>query len=444
MRKNTCTRSFQDCLSQFLTPQVWKQAHQAWQPEYSPPRWSLQPLIWVLLSMAWCCGDSHDERFATARAVYVAAHQQSRRPGSTLAGFLQALAKLPMPVLRTLARGVRQRLETQFVEALRLNGWLPLACDGSRLECPRSAELQRHLGEAGKTDSAPMMYLTALVLLPLGVLWSWRLGKGTASEHDHLRRLLPTLPERSLIVADACYLGYDLFQTILRARASFLVRLSSRAHLYTQQDVPLTQYHEGVVYYWPNEIRDANQPPIVGRMLRVVGGKADVWLFTNLLDREQLSHGTAAQVYRWRWKNEGLFRDYKRMLKKVKLQSRTVALVHREAEGSLLALQVLLAAAAVAVQRGRTTVLIMSSPRQMVLRLRSGMAALVRSLGPRQFAHYQRKLQEVRSQERPARISSKVRQPWPRRKPHKPPNPPKLRVMDEALKLKLATILDVA
>ena len=233
-------------------------------------------------------------------------------------------------------------------------------------------------------------------------------------------------------------------EAILGARASFLVRLSSRAFLYTEQDVPLTQYHEGVVYYWPNEIRDADRPPIVGRLLRVGGAKADVWLLTNILDRQQLSHATAAQVYRWRWKNEGLFRDYKRMLKKVKLQSRTVALVHREAEGSLLALQLLLAGAAAAVQRGRTTVLIMGSPRQMVLRLRSGMAALLRSLGPRQFAQYQRMLEEVRSQERPHRISAKVRQAWPRRKPHKPPKPPNLRVMDEALKTKLATILCAA
>ena len=36
------------------------------------------------------------------------------------------------------------------------------------------------------------------------------------------------------------------------------------------------------------------------------------------------------------------FRTYKRTLGKVKLQSRTVALVHREVEGSLLAVQLLL------------------------------------------------------------------------------------------------------
>src|SRR5256885_12000439 len=51
------------------------------------------------------------------------------------------------------------------------------------------------------------------------------------------------------------------------------------------------------------------------------GKKGDVWLFTSILDRRELSRKNAAQVYRWRWRNEGLFRQYKRMLKKTKLQS---------------------------------------------------------------------------------------------------------------------------
>jgi len=35
-----------------------------------------------------------------------------------------------------------------------------------------------------------------------------------------------------------------------------------------------------------------------------------------LVEAEQTAHATAAQVYRWRWKNESLFRVYQRMLKK--------------------------------------------------------------------------------------------------------------------------------
>jgi hypothetical protein len=395
-----------------------------------------------LLTTAWCTGQSQEERFAAARATYVAHHQHSRRPGATLAGFLTALTKLPMPVLRALAQGVRQRLAVLWVDALRVGGWLPMACDGSRLECPRSEELQKRLGEAGKPGSAPSIYLTTLVLLPLGLVWSWCWGKGTASEHHHLRQLLRTLPRRTLLVADACYLGYELFTAIVQAQAGFLVRLSSRAYLYTTEQTPLAVWTEGLVYYWPSVVQQQGRPPILARLLRIKGKKADVWLLTSVLDRRQLSHATAGQVYRWRWRNEGLFRDYKRLLGKVKLSSRTAALVHREAEGSLLALQLLLALA-VQTPAGRS-VMLPGCPRRELLRLRGAITAALRRLGPRQFAQYERMLSVVRSQERAARVSAKVRQEWPRRKEHKPPKPPKLRPMSDALKAKRDKVLNAA
>jgi hypothetical protein len=370
--------------------------------------------------MSWGVAQSQEERFAAARAVHVAHHQRSRRPGTTLAGFLTALAKLPLPVLRALASGVRRRLGQLWVESLRLSSaWLPMACDGSRLACPRSAELQQRLGEAGKPGSAPTIYLTTLVLLPLGVVWSWCWGKRTASEHHHLRQLLRTLPARTLLVADACYLGYDLFTAILQAQAGFLVRLSSRAYLYTLEQVPLAAWTEGLVYYWPTAVQAKGQPPIRARLLRVKGKKADVWLLTSVLEPEQLSHRSAGRVYRWRWRNEGLFRDYKRLLQKVKLSSRTVALVHREAEGSLLALQLLLAGA-VQTPAGQPLAL-PGSPRRELLRLRGAITAALRSLGPGQFAQYQQMLMVVRNQARPERVRAKVRQEWARRKEHQPP-----------------------
>jgi Transposase DDE domain len=435
--------TLRNALTQFLTPQVWKQAHRACRQRSTPSRWSLQPLVWLLLTTTWCLGQSQEERFAVARGVYVAHHQRARRPGITPAGFLTALAKVPLPVLRALARGVRQRLATLWVERLRrAGGWVPVACDGSRVECPRSAQLQQRLGAAGKPGSAPTIFVTALVLLPLGVVGSWWWGKGTAGEIHPLRRLLPTLPRRALIVADAGYLGYDLFQAIVAAQAAFLVRLSSRASLYTAEQVPLTAWTEGRVSYGPKTIQDRGLPPLAARLLRIQGPKADVWLLTSVLAAEQLSRPTAGQLYRWRWRNEGVFRDYKRLLQKVKLSSRTVALVHREAEGAMLALQLLLALA-VPMSAGRPLAAPGSS-RQELLRLRAAMTAALRSLGPRQFAQYQRMLAVVRNKGRPERVSAKIRQKWARRAEHKPPKPPKLREMSAALKAKMAKKLDAA
>jgi hypothetical protein len=440
----TTHRSFQEALWQFLTPLVWKQVHQAWRPKQTASRWTMQPLFWVLLSMTWCCGDSEGERFATARAFYVSCHQRRRRPGDSLQGFQMALARLPLRVLRVLAAALRQQLARRWVDRLRIGkgGYVPLACDGSRLECPRTRQLQNRLGEAGKADSPPMVYLSTLVLLPLGLLWSWRLGKGTASEHDHLRYLLRTLPKRSLIVADAFYQGYALYAAILAAKASFVVRLSSRSRLYVAQALRLERFQQGLVYYWPEKAQSQGLPPLRLRLVRVRGSAAEVWLLTNVLNPRELKRRQIAQLYRWRWRNEGLFRYYKRTLAKVKLQSRTVALVHREAEGSLIALQLLLAMATQTHSRHGTLPVLehLDSPRRILLRIRGVIAACLRTLGPRQFAAYQRMLERVRSAER-LRTSPKVRQAWPRRKDHEPPKPPVILMMDDAFKNKAIKLL---
>src|SRR5262245_32716080 len=138
-------QSFLECLGYFLTPQVGKQALQA-VPRRRAWRWQTQPLLFVLLVMTWCAGDSLPERFETARACYVALHQRRKRPGKTFAGFEKALGKLPVPILRAVATAVRSRLAQVFVKRLRVDGFIPLGCDGSRLACPRSEELERRLG----------------------------------------------------------------------------------------------------------------------------------------------------------------------------------------------------------------------------------------------------------------------------------------------------------
>jgi len=139
--------------------------------------------------------------------------------------------------------------------------------------------------------------------------------------------------------------GQNRFVALLAAGASFLVRLSSRSRLYTADHASLDRLRQTLVYYRPEKAQSQGRPPLQFRVVRVRGNKADVWLLTNVLDPRELNHRQIAQLVRWRWRNEGLFRTYKRMLGKVKLQSRTVKWVHREAEGSLSALQLLLALA---------------------------------------------------------------------------------------------------
>ena len=421
-------------LTHWLTPQVWKEAHRA-QGSKDSQRWKLHPLLMVLTLMTWTTGDSEAERFATARAFYVARHQREKRPGKSFQGFQKALAKLPLLVLHALFAALRRRLLCLYERYWSSLGFVVLACDGSRQECPRSAELEKRLGCCSKSDSAPMLYITSLVLLPAGVLWSWCVGPGTASEHDQLRQLLLTLPRCALLVADACYLGYDLFTDILNAKAEFLVRVSSRAYLYTEKRQPLSCYRDGPVYYWPGNAQQQGRPPLLLRLIRVAGKKGhDVWLLTSVVESTRLSHRQAADIYRWRWRIEGVYRTYKRTLPKFKLWSRTEALVYRECELSLLALQLLLLQSVGYRRSGQAVVLVMGSPRQALLRLRGEITTTIGAkLGPRQQRAYQARLQEVRA----GGPGKKVRRKWPRRKDHKPPKPPKVRVIPASLKPKL-------
>jgi hypothetical protein len=381
---------------------------------------------------------------------------------------------VPLRVLRALATALRGRLAQVFATRLWVDGFIPLGCDGSRLACPRSQELERRLGLGKKPkrkkrpqkDAAacppppggqpsvaavgtpqraaapptPQLWVTAVLHLGLGVLWSWRLGTGNASEREHLRWLVGTLPRGTLLVADAGYVGYHLLAELQAAGLAFLVRLSSRAPLYVPDKATLKNYCEGLVYYWPQKVQQHDRPPLPVRLLRIRGDQADVWLITNVLDEHRLPKRTAAKFYRWRWRNEGLFRTYKRTLGKVKLMARTVAQVHREAEGSLLGTQLLLAQGALTLAPASGKA-VLPSARKVLLEIRVEIRNITGMyLGPRQAKSYFQRLTQARWRDRRQR-SSKVRRRWPGRQDHQPPGRPHILKMGTILKDKMTKTL---
>jgi hypothetical protein len=447
-------RSLREILQDFLTPALWKQAHRQRQRtrRQNSPRWDTQPLVLVLLLMTWCSGDSQAERFEIAKAHCQVAWLSKRRGcGQTVEGFQKALRRLPVAVLRTLAAAVLPVLAQRLGALWFYMGWVPVGCDGSRVTCPRSVELEQRLGAAGKDKSAPSLWVTALVHLRWGVPLSWRFGLSNACERFHLLHMLKALPSQVLLVADAGYVGFQLARQLLHQDVSFLLRMCSTVTLYRADGVALERYREGIVYYWPSQ-KDAKAgaAPLRLRLIRIRAQrrKHDVWLLTNVMDSKRLSLELAGQFYRWRWQSEGCFRTYKHTLKKVKLVSRSLRLVHREAEGSWLALQLLLAQGVLAQQhRAEETTAsprrlskksasqpqrdaALYSPRAILLAIRKEMS------GPRQRGeqYYEERLRQARGEERPGRTSAKASRNWPRRKPHKPPKPPKILTLTDAQK----------
>jgi hypothetical protein len=439
-RQRRRAKSLIGSMRKFLTPAVFKQVRNASKRRKSP-RWETHPLIYVLLLMTWCCGDSLPEKFEMARGFYVVCCPKRKRPGTSFAGFEKAVAKLPMPLLRALAAALRGRIETIFGSRWKVGNFVPFGCDGTRLACPRTAELEQRLGTSGKEGSPPMLWNTSIVHLTLGFPLCWRWGTGQkASERQHLIAMLRWLPAAALIVADAGYVGYNLAAKMISANVFFLIRMSSRATFYSESNEPLDEFREGIVYYWPKTQQQQGKPALRGRLIRIHScrNKVDVWLFTNVEDPGQLSLETAARCYRWRWENEGFFRTYKRTLNKVTLMSRTIRLVHREAEASMIATQLLLCQGALAMPIPRKDRLpVMCSPRRVLLEARRDISG---SEGLKPFseriAHAQR--------ERRVRTSPKQKREWPRRKPHAPPHAPVLLRLTEEHKIKIHEQLQAA
>ena len=287
-RRRRCrrpSRSFLDCLREFLTPALWKQAQQQRQG---------QAAFLALGHPALGAGVALDDvvlrrfparTFRDGQGLLRCLPTQATTTWPTVQGFQKALAKMPTRVLRMLAAGVRQTLALRLAERWFNDGFIPLGCDGSRVECPRTAELEQHLGEAGKKGSAPSLWVTALVHLRLGLPWAWRLGKGTANERSHLLQMLALLPAAAILVADAGYFGFDLSRRLVAARTASCCGCLRTSRCIRSRPSAWRVIGRAWSTTGPQGAKQGN--PLLLRLIRIRAKKKkhDVWLLTNVLQK---------------------------------------------------------------------------------------------------------------------------------------------------------------
>ena len=130
--------------------------------------------------------------------------------------------------LATVMRAVTAGIACRF---LLRQGWRVFAVDGSRIETPRTVANQAAFGCAGRDKSGPQMQLTLIRCLATGLPWAWKTGPGADAERTHLRDMLDLLPPGSLLLADAGFTGYDLFEAILAGDRHFLIRVGANVRL---------------------------------------------------------------------------------------------------------------------------------------------------------------------------------------------------------------------
>jgi hypothetical protein len=168
--------------------------------------------------------------------------------------------------------------------------------------------------------------------------WSWKAGPSYAAEREHFREMLATqpFPKNTLFCGDAGFTGYELWQTMIAAGHSFLIRVGANVTLLRK--LGYVRERAGIVYCWPDAAARKGQPPLVLRHLRLRVGKCLMHLVTNVLDEKALTNDEAVRLYQLRWGVELQFRTVKQTFGRRKLRSRTPERASVELDWALLGL----------------------------------------------------------------------------------------------------------
>lgn len=325
--------------------------------------WSAKSLVCMALLWAWSESKNVTDAFEQAA-------DQCDKLGitalSTYQGFMDALVTWTDRLMVVLWSVLHQRMQQIGGALWQVDGWVPIAFDGSRSSAPRSESNETALCAAdygqGKTAKyrrkktkgmrrrnnqrnkpqppQPQAWITMMWHMGLRLPWMWRLGPSNSSERAHVMQMLDAgdFPENTLFCGDAGFVGYPLWSQILEHGYHFLVRVGANVKLLRESGCRITQ--DGHVLSWPQEAQRSGRPPLRLRLVRVRIGKTQVWMLTSVVSSSKLTKTQIVGLYKMRWGIEVEFRGLKQTLDRTTLRCRNHHRVLAELNWSIMAMAV--------------------------------------------------------------------------------------------------------
>lgn len=307
--------------------------------------WSTVTLVAAGLLWAWSDERTLIERFQAARKIITFHLGEQQEPAGSYQAFIKLLRKWTDPLLEILKPLFRDKMATALASVWRVGIWRIFACDGSRVDVPRTRRNEeryspksklsregqkrrrrRHAKRRAKQEARrrkaniPQIWLTVLWHVGSGLPWDWCAGPSDSSERAHLQAMLSTLPPGSLLTADAGFVGYQLWKMVQESGHHLLVRVGGNVRLIKK--LGYARESAGRVYLWPDQAAKKEMPPLVLRLIVVPGPRHPIYLVSSVLSESQLSATEAAQIYARRWGIELFYRHCKQTFERRKLRSR--------------------------------------------------------------------------------------------------------------------------
>ena len=278
--------------------------------QHGSAQWTLPVLSLVALFWTYAGESTLRERFV--QAADVATYWfPGQFIATTYRGFIKALVTHNTVLLRVISAELRRRMLELEPGPRRVAGLIPFVVDGSKVAAPWTRANAERLGKKGRqpkgekcqrkeTDLRPQLTLTLLWHMGLGLPWAWKHGGLSEGERTQFRDLLEELPPAALVVADAGFVGYVLWKTIICSGRHFLIRVGANVELLQSLAPNCELEHDGqIVWLWPEEKRKSGKPPLKLRLITIQRGKETWYLVTSLLDR--LTQAEACDLYTRRW-----------------------------------------------------------------------------------------------------------------------------------------------
>lgn len=357
----TDKKYFQGAIQWLLKKDSFQNCRLHGNTKWLPIQLCVQALLWVW-SPEKCVTKAFTEATGQAETLV------GQAALSTFTGFMNALVKWTPSFLDEL----QLRLHELIVEVSGLRypagRWVAIAADGSRASTPRTKSnenafcaknygtgktakyrkkktkgLRRRKNQKQKPQpQAPQIWMTLMWHMGLGVPWCWKLGPSSSSERHHVMELLESAHflKNTLFVADAGFVGYDLWSAIRGKGHHFLVRVGGNVRLLTGLGYQIEK-KQGYVYCWPSAMMKKKLPPLKLRLVKCVVGKKKMSLLTSVLDQDQLTDQEIAQLYQDRWGIELEFRCLKQTFERRKLRSRNCDRALVEMDWSIFGMAVL-------------------------------------------------------------------------------------------------------
>lgn len=407
-------------LNRAVPASVWQAFGAQIRPSKDPRiRWSAKYIVLAWMVMGWSLQGQLTERFREACEFLSRCFARRRRPGESYQGLTQATERVGPDVFHRFWACLWPTIPQRLGQAWTWFGWVVMGVDGSRIDAPRTRRNEKALHRAGRDKTHPQWWITWITHLPTNLIWDWRQGPGNSAERTHLRQMIPSLPKRVLLVADAGFGGFDLLRRLSRAGIDFLVRCGGNTTLLVEGAFQEIAREGGqlYVYLWPGKRR--SRRPLRLRLIVLKRGGKRVYLLTSVLDFTRLSRPMASRIYAARWGLETEYRALKQTMGRRKVLAKTPEPGAMELAGNILALAllVLLAAIVLATRITRLSV-------ALALRVIRHAIEVVRWMGR---CHQFQALLQTAVKDEYQRHSSKRARDWPHKKKDSPPTAPKLR-----------------